>query len=193
MIQSKNKSILKTEHNMLINRKIISAYSPLPVNYNYDEVMLYVPIAEEVWVKKTIGEDLYNKIQEEVDKNELSDETNALFTEGCLLQYIAYATCLEGLPFIAYKFTEVGVVKSKSDNSESVDGKQLSYIEQHLRRQVEFLKETVSKYICQRPDYYPEADFCACGCDCCSNGKGLIMPNPNYQLFTNRRKRTDLK
>lgn len=178
---------------MLINKKILMSYSPLPRNYNYDEVMLYVPIAEEVWVKRTIGEDLYNKIQEEVDKNELSDETNALFTDGNLLQYISYATCLEGLPFIAYKFTEVGVVKSTSDNSESVDGKQLTYIETHLRRQVEFLKETVSKYICQRPDYYPEADFCSCGCSCCNEGKGLIKPNPNYQLFSTRRKNTDLK
>lgn len=178
---------------MLLNKKLVAEWSPLPINYNYDEVMLYVPIAEEVWVKKTIGEDLYNQIQDEVDRNELSDATNALMTEGKLLQYLAYATCLEGLPFIAYNFSEVGVTRAKSDNTESVDGKSLSYIEQHLRRQVEFLKGVVSQYICQRPNYYPLADFCACSCDCCNQSAKLVNPNKWEQLYTTRRKKTNLK
>ena len=184
---------IEKENIMIINRNLLQSYSPLPMNYNYDEVMLYVPIAEEVWIKKTIGEDLFYQIQDEVDRNELSDETNALMTDGCLLQYLAYATCLEGLPFIAYNFTEVGVTRSKSDNTESVDGKSLSYIETHLRRQVEFLKGVVSQYICQRPDYYPLADFCACSCDCCNQNNGLKKPNPWMQLYRPYPKKTDLK
>lgn len=178
---------------MIINKLWLSRFSPLPINYNYDEIINYVPVAENIWVKPLIGEDLFNDIQEQVDKNEITDEINALLTEGNLYQYLAYATCLEGLPFIAYHFTEVGITEASSDNSKSVDGKQLAYIEQHLRRQVEFLKDTVKKYICERPEYYPNADFCACGCDCCNNNAKLNKPNPLREVYTTLRRKTDIK
>lgn len=177
---------------MLLNKKLLQIYSPLPKNYNFDEVMLYVPVAEEIWIRPLIGDDLYYEIEEQVEKNDITDEINALLTDGKLLQYLAYATCLEGLPFIAYRFSEAGVTKAKTDYSESVDGKNLSYIENHLRRQVEFLKDSVKRYICERPEYYPNADFCACNCDCCGSKAKLSSPNKWNQLYRAYRRNKDI-
>ena len=178
---------------MIINKKLLAQFSPLPINYNYDEIMNYVPVATDVWVRPLIGDELYDEIEEQVEKNELTDEISALMTHGKLLQYLAFATCLEGLPFIAYRFSEAGVTKAKTDFSESVDGKSLSYIETHLRRQVEFLKDSVKKYICQRQNYYPNADFCACGCSCCNDNVTLNSPNKWKELYSTRRRNTELK
>lgn len=179
---------------MIINKQLLAKYSPLPINYNYAEIMNYVPVAEEIWVRPLIGDDLYYEIEEQVEKNEITDEINALLTDGKLLQYLAYATCLEGLPFIWSHFSETGISLGKSDNSDSITLKDLTYIENHLRRQVEFLKDSVKRYICERPDYYPNADFCACSCDCCCNDNAkLTPPNTYQQLYRPRRKCTDLK
>lgn len=178
---------------MIINKKLLAQFSPLPINYNYEEVMNYVPIATEVWIRPLIGDDLYYEIEEQVEKNDITDEINALLTDGKLLQYLGYATCLEGLPFIAYHFSEAGVTKAKTDYSESIDGKNLSYIENHLRRQVEFLKDSVKRYICERPEYYPNADFCACGCSCCNDNAKLNSPNKWNQLYKPYRRCTDIK
>ena len=177
----------------IINKALLAKYSPLPINYDYSEIMNYVPVAQAIWVRSLIGDELMDELEDQVEHNNLTPENQALMTEGMLLQYLAYATCLEGLPFIFAHFSEVGVTKSKSDVSESVSLKDLSYIETHLRKQVEFLKETVKKYICEHNDVFVSADFCACGCSCCNQGKPLSTPNPNYMLYSPFRRNTNLK
>lgn len=178
----------------IINKALLAKYSPLPINYDYAEVMNYVPVAQEIWIRPLIGSELLDEIEEQVDENNLSEENQALMTEGFLLQYLAYATCLEGLPFIWANFCEQGITLGESDNSKSVTLKDLAYIDNHLRRQVEFLKDSVKKYICEHSDYFPSADFCSCGCSICEDNKGkLNKPNPMKQLYSTRRKFTNLK
>ena len=180
---------------MWINKKYFSQYSPLPIpsNYDYSEIMLYLPIASEIWVRPLIGTELLDRIEEEVENNQVSDEIAALLTEGKLWQYLSYATCLEGLPFLWSNISEVGITLAETDFSKSITLKDLTYIESHLRRQTEFLKDSVKRYICEHSDHYPIADFCACGCSCCSQPSQLNHPNPYQQLYTTRRKCTDLR
>lgn len=179
---------------MIINKKLLADYSPLPVpsNYDYSDVINYVPIAESIWVLPLIGEDLYWEIQEQVDENDLSDENSALMTEGHLIQYLAYATVLEGLPMLWTRVSETGIVTGKSENSESISLKDITYVEGHIRRQVELLKELVRKWLCDHAGSFPTLDCCSCGCSCCSDAK-LINPNQNYPIWTTPRKCTDIK
>lgn len=179
---------------MIINKKLLSQYSPLPINYDYSEIMNYVPVAEEIWIRPLIGEDLYDEIDKQVSENKISEEIQALMTDGKLLQYLSYATCLEGLPFLWTNISTVGITLGKSDNSDSVTLKDLIYVENHLRRQVEFLKDSVKRYICERPEYYPLADFCACGCSaCCNDDSELNNPNKWKQIWSTPKKNTDLR
>lgn len=178
----------------IINKKLISRYSPLPTNYDFSEIMNYVPIAQAIWVRPLIGDALMDELEEQVENNNLSEANQALMTEGMLLQYLSYAVCLEGLGFIWAGFSEVGITLGRSDNSDSLTLKDLTYIEGTLRRQVEVLKDFVKKYICEHYTYYPLADMCSCGCSCCQESHGkLNAPNPMNQLYTTRRKITDLK
>ena len=85
---------------MIINQKYLAKYSPLPVNYNFAEIMNYVPVAQEIWIRPILGDDFLEQIEYQVEQNQVTDEVSTLFTEGGLYQYLAYATCLEGLPFI---------------------------------------------------------------------------------------------
>lgn len=178
---------------MIINQKYFKKYSPIPLNYNMAEIENYIGVAEEIWIKPIIGYDLYSEIEEQVENNTLSDENIALLTEGKLWQYLAFATCLEGLPMIWAHVSEVGITKGKSENSDSLDLKDITYVYQHLRTQVEFLKDSVKRYICEHSDYYPLADYCSCGCSCCQGGGKLNTPNPYNQLYTPYRRNIKLK
>ena len=179
---------------MIINEKYFKQYSPIPLNYNMAELKNYISVAAEIWVKPLIGIDLYNEIEEQVEKNEVSEANAALLTEGLLWQYLSYATCYEGLSFIWAHFSEVGITLADSDSSKSITLKDLTYIQDHLRRQVEFLKESVKRYICERPDYYPLACQCNCECgNCCGNRPKLQHPNPNFQLYSPYRRNTNIK
>ena len=178
---------------MIINQTYLKKYSPIPLNYNLAEVMNYVGVAEKIWVKPLIGYDLFDEIEEQVENNTVSEENATLLTEGGLWQYLSFATVLESLPVIWSHISEVGITKGKSDNSESITLRDLTYVSQHLRNQVEVLKDQLKKWICEHYTYYPKADVCACGCDCCNRNPKLNAPNPMNELYTTLRKITDIK
>lgn len=178
---------------MIINRKYFAEYSPIGKNYDYSEIMLYVPVATEIWLRPLIGSDLLDEIEEQVASNTVSEENAALLTEGKLWQYLCYATCYEGLPFLWTNISEVGITLGKSDNSDSITLKDLTYIQQHLRNQVEVLKDSVKRYICEHSELFPLADVCACECSCCGNNAKLNYPNPNQQLYKPYKRCTDIK
>lgn len=171
---------------MLINKKYLSQYSPLPKegNYNYDEIMNYVSVSEEIWIRPILGDDLFNEIEEQVKNNTVSETNATLLTEGGLYQYLSYAVCLEGLPFIYARFNEAGITLPDMEHSKSVDLKQLTYIEQHLRRQVEFLKDKMIKWLDEHFESFPLYHPTDCQCNqCCNKNHKLNEPNPNYTVF----------
>lgn len=177
----------------IINRSLLSKYSPLPLNYDYSEIMNYVPVAQEIWIRPLIGNALMDELEEQVANNNISEANQALMTEGFLLQYLSYATCYEGLSFIWANFSEVGITLGESDSSKSVTLKDLTYISDHLRRQVEFLKDSVKRYICERSNYFPQVCQCECECcSCCGNNAKLNAPNKFQQLYSTKRKCTNL-
>ena len=91
------------------------------------------------------------------------------------------------------KISEVGIVKGKSDNSDSLDLKDMTYIESHIRRQVEVLKEQVLQFLCEHCQSYPTFDISVCGCGCpCNNNKAPVKPNPYWTLYSTPKKFTDL-
>ncbi len=178
---------------MIINRKYFSEYSPIGKNYDYSEIMQYVPVATEIWLRPLIGDELMDELEEQVSKNQVSEKNATLLTEGGLWRYLCYATCLEGLPFLWTNISEVGITLGHSDNSDSITLKDLTYIQQHLRNQTEVLKDQLKKWLCERSDIFT-IDCCACGCDCCGNTKArLNKPNPLKQIYGTPRKNTNLK
>lgn len=179
---------------MIINQTYLKKYSPIPLNYNLTEVMNYVGVAEKIWVIPLIGYDLFEEIDEQVKTNTVSEENATLLTEGGLWQYLAFATVYEALPVIWAHISEVGITKGKSDNSDSLDLKDMTYMTQHIRNQVEVLKDQLKKWICEHNESFPLADVCACGCSsCCDHNAKLNKPNPEFLVYGTPRKNTNLK
>lgn len=179
---------------MIINKEYFKKYSPIPLNYNLDEVMLYIPVAEKIWLVPITGQYLFDEINYQVKNNQVSEENATLLTEGGLWQYLCFATIYECLPLLWGKISEVGIVKGKSDNSDSVDLKDMTYIEGHIRRQVEVLKEQVQDFLCFHCNQFPLFDPSVCGCGCpCNNDKAPVKPNANWLLYSVPRKDVDLK
>ena len=179
---------------MIINKKYLGIYSPLPQlgNYDFSEIMNYVSIAQEIWLRPLIGDGFLDQLENQVKENRISDENATLLIDGGLYRYLAYATCLEGLAFIWAHFSEVGITVSDSDTSKSITLKDLTYIEAHLRRQVEFLKDSLIKWLDEHCNYYPMYHPTNCQCDKCCNNKGLNLPNPSWLLYGTKKKHTDL-
>ena len=178
---------------MIINQTYLKKYSPIPLNYNMAEVMNYVGVAEKIWVKPLIGYELFDEIEQQVKDNQVTEQIATLLTEGGLWQYLSFATVYEALPMIWAHISEVGITKGKSDNSDSLELKDLTLVQQHLRNQVEVLKDQLKKWLCEHNETFPNMDCCACGCSCCNQQPMLNKPNPNFEMYSTRRPCTDLR
>ena len=179
-------------HNTVINQKWLKEFSPIPLNYNLKELENYIKLAEHIWLEPLIGSDLYYQLLEQVADNDLSDKNSTLLVEA-VYPYLGFAVAYEALPIMWAHISEVGITKGKSDNSDSLDLKDMTYMQQHLRAQVEARKDYLKKWLCERNDMFPMLDCCACGCSCCQDNAVLNKPNPWKQLYRPFRKCTDLK
>lgn len=177
---------------MIINKKYIAKYSNLPINYNYDEIMNYVDIAEKIWIEPLIGWEWYDELQEQVRNNNLTEANSTALVEA-IYPYLGFCIMYEALPSIAYHASEVSITKGSSDNSEPLSLKEISFYQEHIRRQVEARKEYCKKWLCEHYQYYPLMDVCGCGCSCCNNNASLKYPNPNYMVYKPIKRNTNIR
>lgn len=179
--------------NTIINEKWLKEFSPIPLNYNMKELHNYIKLAETIWVEPVIGHRFYEELLEQVANNELSDVNSTALVDA-IYPYLGFAVAYEALPIMWAHISEVGITKGKSDNSDSLDLKDMTYVQQHLRTQVEARKDYCKKWLCERSIAFPTIDCCACGCSCCNDNNGkLNNPNPLNQIYSTRRVNTDLK
>lgn len=179
--------------NTIINEKYLKEFSPIPLNYNMKELHNYVKLAETIWLVPIVGHDFYDELLEQVEENNLSDENSTALVEA-IYPYLAFAVAYEALPLIWAHVSEVGITKGKSDNSDSLDLKDMTYFTNHMRAQVEARKDYCKKWLCEHYTSFPLLDVCGCDCDCCCNKNAkLNHPNPYQQLYTNRKKKVDLR
>ena len=135
---------------ILINDEYLKAYSPIPLNYNLDEVRPYVKVSELLYIEPILGEPLYEEL-------------------------------IEPLPFIWSHMSEVGITKGHSDNSDSIDLKDLNYLSQHLKAQLQARLDNLEYFLKTHLDSYP---LYVVVDDCCVN-KNRITFN---QLYSPRKK-----
>ena len=156
--------------------------------------MVYEPLAISLWIEPVIGHYLLEELKTQIAYNQLTPENATLLTEGHLWQYLTTAMCYEGLPFLWARVNEVGITLGESDTYKSVDLKDLTYIQNHLRRMLEVLKEQVIEFLCNHCQSYPTFDTSVCGCGCpCNNDKAPVKPNPLWQIYSTPKKDVDLR
>ena len=178
---------------MIINKRYLAEYGLIPVNYDKTEVMNFVPITERKWCEPLLGSELYDIIQEEVESSgTVSDRISTLLVEA-IWPYLANAVVLEYLPFAYAHISEVGITVGKSDNSDSVTLKDLTYIHSNLRATVEQMKKYAIDWLNERSQYYPEwapnSEFCGCQAkpinSCCAPN-AMNQPEPDRKFYSPR-------
>ena len=149
----------------LINESYLKAYSPIPLNFNYEDIRPFISVAEEIWVIPIIGRALYDELIEQVSKNEITPENSTLLVK--VYQLEAIATLYEALPFVKSHISEVGITNGKSENSESISSTDFANLKNHLLTQIEVLKKMLKKFLEDNKDCYPSyvSDVCTCDGD----------------------------
>lgn len=181
----------------IIDEYHLKEYSLLPTNYDMSEVINLLSPTEFLFVKPLLGEDLYDEICEQVAEDNLSEANSTLLTEGGIWRYECCAFALQCLPYIYIHFSQTGLTKGHSENSESIDLKDLTYLTSHLRTNLETFKkysfEWLSAHMGSFPTWEPESEFCGCSkpVTCCGEAS-FTEPEPMKVVYGLPRKNTDL-
>ena len=169
---------------VLINSEYLKEYSPIPLNYNLSEINPYVKVSELLYIVPIIGEPLYEELLNQVASGDITEANSTLLLE--IYPALAIAACYESLPFLWSHVSEVGITKGHSDNSDSIDLKDLNYVSQHLKSQLQARLGNLETFLKSHYESYPLYVVID---DCCID-KTRITFN---QLYSPKRKITDLK
>lgn len=146
----------------LINAEYLKAYSMFPKNYDLTDIENFLPISEQIHIMPILGTALYEELLDQVTENKLTDENSTLLLE--IYKVEGLAVLYESLPFVWSHISQVGITKGKSDNSDSVDNKDLSYLNTHIKAQLDYakkyLKEWLDEFASNFPLYKKEDECC---------------------------------
>lgn len=178
---------------MLLNKELLKKFGIFPRNYDLTEVMQYVDVTEKIWIIQTVGYSQYQELQEQVRENRLTPENSTLLVEA-IYPYLTMAVAYETCPILWGHLSEIGWTKGRSENSDSLTLKDMTYIQNHLLRQVQVRKDFAIHWINDHIEYYPLIAQCkSCDCSCCNQSSKLNPPNTFQQLYTTKKKCTDLR
>ena len=146
----------------LINADYLKKYSMFPKNYDLTDIENFIPVAEQIHILPILGISLFEELLDQVNTNTLTSENSTLLLEIYKVEGIA--VLYESLPFVWAHVTQVGITKGKSDNSDSIENKDIAYLNTHIKSQLEYgkkyLKEWLETYSNNFPLYKKDEVSC---------------------------------
>lgn len=137
----------------LINKEYLREYSLFPKNYDLTEVENFIPIAEQIHIVPILGIPLYEELIEQVSTNTLTEANSTLLIEIYKVEGIA--VFYESMPFVWSHVSQVGITKGKSDNSDSIDNKDITYLSTDIKSKLNYLKEYLIGWLNDYSDNFP--------------------------------------
>lgn len=195
---------------VLINQEYFKAYSPIPKNYDWTDIFPFVKISETIWIEPILGEALYEELLNQVNENKLTDINSTLILQ--IYPYETLAIQYESMPFIAYNYSEVGITKGHSENSDSVSINDVNYITKHVKAQLDYCKKRLKQFLDTHKEFFPlyKPDTCENNINNIScNNNWLIdfydgfytsfnpnvynRPNPSYRVYAMRKRNINIQ
>lgn len=138
---------------IIINEELFKNYSNVSRNVGVDKVYPYLQLAQPFFIAPIIGDPLLFELQTEIANNNLTDLNKALILK--IAPALSLWTDYLAARSLAYSITAKGITKEKSENSESLNDKELGEYIHAIREQAEMASELLIAYLCKCMDSYP--------------------------------------
>ena len=131
------------------------------VNGNVDDELItpFIIIAENQNIERVIGTALFDELVDQIeDYKENStpiDPNNIILLEKYINPALLQWTMFHSLPFLNYKLTNKTVAKKNSDNSDSSDVGEISYLRNVVSNNAEYLSTRLTNFLKENKDTYP--------------------------------------
>lgn len=143
----------KLGETLLISEELLKLYSPISKNVGVDRIFPFVHLAQPYYIVPILGQPLTEELQEQIEEDTLTEENKALILK--IAMPLAMWTSYLSTRGLAYSFTQKGISKEKSENSEPIAEKELGEYILSLKNQAEMATELLIAYLCNCQELYP--------------------------------------
>lgn len=140
---------------LFISREDLVRFTPISGNLDFDRVIQYIEIAQDIHIHEIIGSRLYQKLQADIIGSTLSgDYLNLVnvYIKPTLAQY----ALLEFLPFSQYSINNKGVFKHTSEAAETLDRAEINAMIESTRDTATHYAKRLVDYLCNYSQLFPE-------------------------------------
>jgi len=128
--------------------------TPITDNVDSTDVMPWVKVASETWIRKILGLNFYNYLLDKYNAQTLSTD------EETLVEYIqpavawrATVDCVYGL---SRQLKNKGLQTQSGENSSSVDLNEVQFGMSHYEQKATYYEEILIEYLKENKDLFPE-------------------------------------
>lgn len=140
---------------LLIAKTDIAKYTSLDGNLDYDKILPYIKIAQDIWVQQYTGTNLLNKIKTDIVAGTLSGVYLAL-TRDYLKPMLIHWTMVEYLPFAAYQISNNGVYQKEAESSQIASKESIDSLVEKEKRTAQHYSQRFIDYINFHLSDFPE-------------------------------------
>lgn len=144
----RSKSILISECHFKEN-------SPIVGNFDYDFILPFIQVAQDIDVAECVGQSLLTRIQQGVIDADLNADETILLEEYIQPALVHYAM-FRGMNFLAVKPDNSGLVRRDSENGTSIDMNETSFLADKEKNVAESYGQRLKDYLTTSVDLYPE-------------------------------------
>ena len=140
---------------LFIKREDLVRNSIIDGNVDYDKIIQFVKVSQEIDIQNLLGTDLYNRISADIIAGNLSGDYLSLVNSYIQPTLIWFAQ-MNYIPFSAYTIAKGGVYKHQAENSQSVDKNEVDYLVAKAREYANYYSTRLVNYLCFNSSLFPE-------------------------------------
>lgn len=137
----------------LIDEELLKTYSNMTRNVGVDKVLPYLNLSQPFYLEPILGTALMYELQLQISEDTLTDLNKALILK--IAPALALWTDYLAARSLTYTVTQKGITLEQSENSRSINEKELAEFIHSIREQAEMATELLIKYLCNCQENYP--------------------------------------
>jgi len=140
---------------LLITRADLVRFTAVSGGTDFDKIIQFISISQDIHIQNYLGTDLLVKIQNEIEAGTLADPYLS-FTEDYVKPCLIHWAMVEYLPYSAFTISNKGVYKHSSENAVNADLNEIEFMLQKERNTAKYYTDRMIEYLCNNESDFPE-------------------------------------
>lgn len=144
---------------LFITTKDLKQRSIIGGSVDPEKIVQFIEVAQDTHIQNYLGGKLYKKIQDIITNNTIDDAANSdykLLLNTYLKPMLIWFSQANFIPFAAFQISNGGILKHRSENSESVTTQEMNMLVHKATETAEFYTRRFMDYMDHNSSKYPE-------------------------------------